>query len=92
MKMTAFWDVALCFLVEVRAIAVMMKAVHTSETSGYLHETTVVHPTKLSSSFNMFSILQLRIAFVFSINLLTNITIATASGVCYGCSTAVFKY
>jgi hypothetical protein len=60
MKMTAFWDVVLCFLVEVRVIeAVMMEAVHTSETSGYLHETMVVHPTKLSLSLNIFSILQL---------------------------------
>jgi len=36
MKMTAFWDVRACSLLEV----LMMEAVRTSETSVYFHETT----------------------------------------------------
>jgi hypothetical protein len=44
MKMTVFWDVAPCSLVEVyrcfRAIVLMMEAVNTSETSVYFNQTT----------------------------------------------------
>jgi hypothetical protein len=36
MKRTAFWDIALCRLVEVE----MMEAVYTSEMSVYINETT----------------------------------------------------
>jgi hypothetical protein len=38
MKMKAFWDIALCSLVEF--ISLMMEAVRTSETSVYSNETT----------------------------------------------------
>jgi hypothetical protein len=43
--MKAFWDIALCSLIEVnqrfkRAIALMMDAVHTSDTSVYFNEAT----------------------------------------------------
>jgi hypothetical protein len=42
-KMTAFWDMAPCSLVEVdwRFIVLMMEAVCTSETPVYFNETTL---------------------------------------------------
>jgi hypothetical protein len=41
MKMTAFWDIMPCSLIEVSMIRVMMDAVHTSETSDYINATTM---------------------------------------------------
>jgi hypothetical protein len=60
MKMTAFWDVAPCSLVEVdRRFVLMMETVCTSETSVYFYETTRLnipescHLQELSYSSNM---------------------------------------
>jgi hypothetical protein len=40
MKMTAFWDIATCILVEVDLMTLVMQAVSIAETSVYLYETT----------------------------------------------------
>jgi hypothetical protein len=40
MKMTIFLDTAVCSLSIIKAIALMMETVHTSETSVYFNETT----------------------------------------------------
>jgi hypothetical protein len=58
MKITAFWGVASCSLVEVHRclevraafIVALMETVHIPESSVFLNETTRLYPTRLSSS------------------------------------------
>jgi hypothetical protein len=61
MKMITFWDTVLCSLVEVDSHfrgayclhhqgALLIAAVHTSDTAVYLNETTQYYPRRSSSS------------------------------------------